>query len=465
MSEKIKEKYKFPHVFVILIAIILIAYIATLIVPSGMFERVEGPNGRMVVDPSSFNYTEIKALNPVIILNSIPNGMIGSALIMMTIFIIGGSWEIIHKTGTVTAVVSRIASKMKGHELLIFPLLMFSFAAIISLIGALELSIVFLPAIMPLMLAFGFDTMTAAGCVLIGGCAGFAASITNPFTVGIAQSIAGLPPYSGMSYRLAIGVTFFATGLLYVIHKAKKIRENPESSLVYQESLDFKEDLGHQEIEFNTSHLMISLSFLAGLGLILYGVLKLGWFMSEIGSVFLGIGILAMILGKLSPNDACEAFIKGAKSVITAALVVGFARAIVVVIESGQIIDTIVYGLTNLLGFLPKSLSVIGVFIFQSLFNFVVNSGSGQALITMPILAPMADILGVTRQTFVLTTIMGDGISNILWPTSGILMACVGYAKIPYQKWLRYIMPVIIMWSTLAMVFLVIAQLINYGPF
>ncbi len=466
MAEKKIGTKAFPHVFVILFCMMIVALIATYLVPSGEYTRVAGANGRMMVDPNSFTFLDKEFVNPLLVLTAIPQGLISSALIIFTIFIIGGSWEIIHATGTVTATVKKISSKMAGREMLIFPLLMIVFTIIVSLVGALELSLVFLPAIMPLMLALGFDTLTAAGVVLIGACAGFATSLTNPFTVGIAHQIAELPPYSGMGLRLAAQVVFFAIGVIYVIRYAKMIKADPTRSLVYQESKLFKESQADEEdIKFETKHALVALVFVIGLAIIMYGVLKLGWFMSEIGGVFLGMGFLAAIIGRVSPNTVCTVFVKGCVNVMGAALVVGLARGILVIIEAGAIIDTIVYGLVALLRFLPESITVVGVFIMQSLFNFIVGSGSGKTLITMPILTPLADLLDVTRQTFVFATVMGDGITNILYPTSGILMACIGFAKIPFQKWVKFIMPLILMWSGAAIVFLLYAQMTGYGPF
>ena len=465
-SAKPKVKREFPHVFVILFVMMVAALIATYLVPSGVYTRVEGPGGRMIVDPASFTFIPKEFVNPLLIFQAIPKGLVDSALIIFTIFVIGGAWEIIHATGTVTASVGKISEKLRGKEFWVFPVLMVIFCAIVSLVGALELSLVFLPAIMPLMLALGFDTMTAAGTVLIGAACGFSTSLTNPFTVGIAHQISGLPPYSGMGLRFAAQIVFFAFGVLYIMRYAKKVKASPTNSLVCEESRLFATEMGETaHIDFKAQHGVIAFVFLAGLGVIMYGVLKLGWFMSEIGAVFMAVGLLAALIGRVPPTKICQAFVKGCVNVINAALVVGMARAILVIIEAGAIIDTMVYGLVSLLGILPKSITIVGVFIMQSLFNFVVGSGSGKTLITMPILTPMADLLNITRQTFVFATVTGDGITNILYPTSGILMACIGYAKIPFQKWVKFIMPIILGWSLIACIFLIYAQITNYGPF
>lgn len=463
-----QKKREFPHVFVVLFLIIVIAFIAIQVVPSGSFERVPSPTGDyMMVDPDSFTYIEKPRVSPFKLFTAIPEGMVGASAIIFTCFLIGGSWEVIHATGTVSALVGKAADKLKGRELWAIPVLMLIFCLIISFLGALELCLVFLPAIMPLMLALGFDTMTAAGVVLVGAACGFSTSLTNPFTVGIAHSIAGLPLYSGMGFRFIAQIVFYVFGVWYVSRYAKRVRLDSSKSYCFEESKAFSEEDAVKivAVDYKTKHGVIGLVFLAGLAVIVYGVLRLGWFMTEIGAVFVMVALISAFIGQLPVNRLCQAFTRGCCNVMTGALVIGMARSILVIIEAGAIIDTIIYALVSALNYLPKSITILGVFIVQSLFNFVVGSGSGKTLITMPILTPMADLLGITRQTFVFATVTGDGITNIFYPTSGTLMGCTGYAKIPYQKWVRYIIPIIAGWSVISMVFLLIAQAVNYGPF
>ncbi len=467
VNEATKKKFKFPHVFVILLGMMLLALLCTYVIKSGVYQRVDGPDGRKIVDPTSFSFIDKKFLPITSFFLAIPNGFIQSALIIATVFIMGGAWEIINKTGAIAVGISKIAKALSGREFLVIPILMAIFCFVASLIGAAELSLVYLPAIMPLMLALGFDTMTAAGTVLLGISAGFSGAVSNPFSVGIGQQIAGLPMYSGFSYRLIVTIVFYIISVALVILYAKRVKSNPKNSFVYDESEAFKKtvDLDVHLVKFETKHSLIGILLIAALGLMLYGVLKKGWFMAEIGAIFAALGIASAIIGRLSLDDACNAFTNGAKTVMGAAIVIGLARSILIIIESGQIIDTLIMGMVQGLSFLPAQANAVGIFIVQSLFNFVVPSASGQFLITMPIFLPVGQLLGITQQTIVLASQMGDGITNMIYPVSGGMMACIAFAKIPYEKWVKFVWKYIALSTLAGAVFLIIAQAINYGPF
>jgi len=465
MEKKTKQT---PHVFVILVAMMILAMIATWIVPSGSYQRVtlEGTT-RQIVDPESFQYTEKTYLSPFSFLTSITDGMTGAALVGFSIIIIGGSWQVIHATGAISTAINGIGRKFKGKESMIFLTLMAVFAFIAAVIGGGELQIVYLPAIMPLMLMMGYDTMTATAAVSIGAVTAFAVSVTNPFTVGIGHQIAGIEMYSGAWYRLILQFVFFAAGAWYVIRYAKKVKANPMSSSVYEESKAFAAELASEgETEVTTSKgalRAMGIILVIMLLLMIYGVIKWDWYMNEINAIFILAAVICGVLGKLKLNDACKAFGKGASGVVVAALVCGLSRGIAVILESGGIIDTIIHALAGLVSMMPKSIALIGIFIVQELFNFLVNSGSGQFLITMPILAPLGQIAGLTDNAVILASQMGDGITNMLFPTSGVLMALLGYARIPYQKWVKFILPYIGIITVMGCIALVIAQMIGYA--
>ena len=350
----------------------------------------------------------------------------------------------------------------------LFPILMIIFMAIMAIVGALELSIVFVPAIMPIMLAMGYDTITAAATVLVAGGSAFSAAITNPYTVGIADQITGLPMYSGMWYRLIILGVFYVISVVYVLIYAKKVKAYPEKSLCYEETVEMKKEMAINDSEndkMTIGHVITLLSFLAGIVLIVIGFLKFGWYMTQLSAVFMGIAFIAAMTSKMKANDFCEYFTEGAKSVTLAALVIGLSRGILVIIESASIIDTIIMVISKVVNVFPDPIKAAGIFLVQSLFNFLVPSGSGQTLITMPILSPMADIVGITKQSVVLATQLGDGITNILYPVSGVLMAVLSQAKISWNKWAKFVWPVVVIFTVLGVVFLMIAQAISYGPF
>ncbi len=466
-DEKKKKVRQTPHVFIILLGIMLLALIATWVVPSGSYDRVElEGTTRQIVDPNSFHYTEKEYLNPFSFFTMITDGMTGAALVGFSIIIIGGSWQVIHATGAISNGISRIGRRVKGKELLIFPILMAVFAFIAAIIGGSELQIVYLPAIMPLMLALGFDVMAAMACVSISAVTAFAVSVTNPFTVGIGHQIAGIPLYSGAWYRLILQFVFFIPAVWYVVRYAKKVKANPQLSPVYEESRAMAAELEKDEPAAAgpaKSHKWMALVLVLLLGLMIFGILKWGWYMNEINAIFIIAAIACAAIGRLDLNEACNAFGRGASSVVVAALVCGLSRGIAIILESGGIIDVIIHGLANVVGAMPEALALVAMFIVQSLFNFLVNSGSGQFLISMPILSPLGDIAGLSQNAVVLASQMGDGFSNLLFPTSGVLLALLGYARIPYQKWVKFILPYMGIITLLGCLALVVAQLIGFA--
>lgn len=467
-TNEVKKQREFPHIFIILFLMMIIAMIATWIVPSGVYDRValEGSTSQVVVT-DSFHYIEKEYLNPLFLFKAITQGLTGSSLVIFTILIIGACWQVINATGTISVGINSIARKLKGKEMMIFPILMLVFAFIAAIIGGAELMLVYLPAVMPLMLALGFDTLSAAGMVVVAGFSAFSVSVTNPFTVGIGDEITGLPLYSGAWYRIILQVVFYLAGVFYVLNYAKKVKNDSKNSLVYEESAAYAKGMDKLDMEIQSTgrHKWIGIALVIILVIMIYGIITQGWYMEEINALFLIAAIVSALIGKMSMKDVCNHMVDGAKGVIAAALVCGLSRGIMVILEAGTIIDVIIHGLSKVVSMLPGSIAVIGIFLIQLLFNFLVNSGSGQFLITMPILAPLGTLVGINSQTMILASQMGDGFTNMLFPTSGVLMACLAFAKVPYQKWVKFIAKYMIIVTVLGCISLVIAQMINYGPF
>ncbi len=480
MSEKIQRGYfmpdkkarekkrEIPHVFAILLILMVVALIATWLIPSGSYERVplEGTS-RMIVDPESFHYTEKEWLTPWKFMTLILDGLTGAAMVAFAVIIIGGAWEVINATGAIAGAVKSLSRKFKKRDYMLFPVLMFVFALIAAIVGGAELMIVYLPAILPIVLMLGYDTMTAMACVMVSAVTAFAVSVTNPFTVAIGQQITGIELYSGSWYRIILQVVFFFVGVWYVLRYAKKVKANPEASLVYRESREYAVQLEAEREEEQVCapgrQMMIGLTLAAILAVMVFGIIKWGWYMNEIIAMFLLAAVLSAAIGGIGVNKACSAFAKGASSVVSAALVCGLSNCIAVILTQGGIIDVVIHSLASVIVFLPKSVSLVGVFIVQELFNFLVNSGSGQFLITMPILAPLGDVVGLESNALILASQMGDGLTNVMFPTSGVLMAVLACAKVPYQKWLKFILPYVGIMTVLGSVALIIAQLIGYA--
>ncbi|MGE5485425.1 MAG: YfcC family protein [Ignavibacteriales bacterium] len=457
-------KMRVPHVLVILCAMVVLATLATYVIPAGGYKRIQGPEGRPMVDPQSFEFQKQQPVGLFKMLEAVPRGLTDAGMIAFTIFIIGGAWEVINATGAIVVGVRRIMERLRGHEILLIPLLMLIFGAVSAIIGAIELAIVYIPVVLPLSLALGFDSMTAAGIVLASTCAAFSATLTNPFSVGVSQQVAGLPLYSGLSYRLIVLACFMAVSIAYVMRYAARVKRDPSKSLTREEDA-VRTVSGLEPVEPGSRHALVGLVLVGAFALMVYGVLKLKWFMTEIGAVFFLVAVLSAVFGGLGLSRAAEEFSKGAQGVTLAALIVGFSRAIVVVVEQGNIIDTIVWSLARCVQSLPAGVTVLGLLVAVLLLEFVVPSASGKALITMPIMVPLADIVGVTRQTAVLVYQLGDGMCNIFYPIEGGTMAVLSLAGVPYEKWFKFILPLISIWLFMGSAFLLIAQAVRWGPF
>lgn len=459
------SKIKVPHVLVLLFVIIIIAAISTYIVTPGSYERVE-KEGRTVVDPESYQVVERNTVGIFGILKSIPRGLEEVAYIVFFIFLVGGSFGVISETGSVDAGIATLTRKLQGREKIIIPIVMLIFALGGSMLGLAEETLVFIPVMVPLAIALGFDSLTGLAMVLVGAGAGFAGAFMNPFTVGIAQGIAELPTFSGLGFRVVVWLvtTFLAIGFVY--RYASKIKKNPEMSPVYEDDKDkdFKVDMSEFDNLKNTHKRVLAVVVITFI-LLIWGVTQKGWFITELSALFIGMGIVSGLVGGLGTDGTADAFVDGAKGLTMAALIVGVARGILVVLTDGYIIDTILHSMSVAIQGLPAYLSAMGMYVFQCLLNVIVPSGSGQAALTMPIMAPLSDLAGVTRQTAVLAYQLGDGFTNIFTPTSGYFMAGLGLAGISWKKYAKWFWPLLVIWFISGAIFVAVAQMISYGPF
>lgn len=461
------KKIKIPHTYALLFFIIILATAMTYIVPAGAFDRAEDPDtGRIFVVADSFHEVEKSPVTPFGLFKAIPKGMEKSGYIIFFVLMIGGSFGILQKTGAIDAGIAGVVRKMEGKERLVIPVTMFIFSLAGAMLGSAEEMLPFYPIVISLALALGFDTITGTAMVLLGAGAGFAGAFLNPFTIGIAQGIAGLPLFSGIGFRLLAYVIILGITITYVMRYAGKIQKNPESSLTYKEDKAYHKEFTIDDMpEFTTKHKMVLVVLVIGLAILAFGVVKLGFYVTELTAMFLIIGVLAGILGGLSINNIAEAFVDGAKDLVYGALVIGLATSIMVVMEEGNIMDTIIYSMANIVKGLPPALSGIGMFVVQSLMNLFVPSGSGQAAVSMPIMAPMADVVGITRQTSVLAFQFGDGFSNVISPTSGYFMAALAIGGIKWDKWAKWMLPLFVVWTVIGATLVAVSVIMGYGPF
>ncbi|WP_338754448.1 YfcC family protein [Bacillus sp. FJAT-52991] len=457
-----QKKWNVPHVFVILFAVIIIAAISTYFIPAGEYDQVE-QDGRTIVVDGSYHIVNSSPASFLAIFESIHKGMVSSASIIFYIFIVGGTFGILRATGAIEGAVHSISGKLEGKEHFLIPVLMIFFALGGAMLGLAEETIPYITIIVPLVIMLGFDSMVGAAIVLLGTSAGFTAAFMNPFTVGVAQGIAELPIFSGLSLRIVFWAIFLSINIWYVMRYAKKVKKNPEISLVHEESGKVLSNLGTQEkIEFTRAHKVAFAILLLSLITLAVGVIKFGWYLPEISGLFIIMGIAMGLVAKMSFSKMAESFIDGCSVLVLGALVVGVAYGILVILQDGKVMDTILHSLAGVVGILPSQLAALGMYIVQCFINFIVPSGSGQAALTMPIMAPLSDLVGVTRQTAVLAFQFGDGISNIFTPTSGYFMAGLALAGVSWVKWMKWIWPLILINYILGAIFVSIAHLIGF---
>ena len=466
VKQKGKKKRQFPHVYVVLLSLVFICALLSYIVPAGEYARIEAADGRMIVDPDTFHNVERTAINLFGVLKAVPKGMVEIADIIFFIFIVGGSFAVVQDTGAIESGIGRITKSMAGKEKLLIPVLMIIFSIAGAIFGMAEETLPFIPIMVALALAMGFDSITGTGMILAGAGAGFSAAFMNPFTVGVAQGIAGLPLFSAMGFRLVMFSVMTTATIIYVYRYAGRVKENPQLSSMYEFDKKRDDTLDLDQIrEVTNSDRMVLLTVGVTIILLVVGVMAWGWYILEMSGLFLGMAIVVSIFGKLGFNGFAESLTNGMAGMAGGALIVGFARAILVVLTEGSIMDTILYGAANMVSALPSSLTVLGMYIFQCLLNVIIPSGSGQAAASMPIMAPLADLTGITRQTAVLAYQLGDGISNILTPTSGYFMAGLALAKIPWDKWAKWFVKLAAIQYAIGAVFILIAHVMQLGPF
>ena len=466
MSKDDVKAFKAPSPIIILVCVIVLCALASYVIPAGVYDRVKDVHtGKMVVNPSTFHYVAQKPTGFLDFCTSINTGFKGGISIIAFLFMVGGSLNILAKTGAIIAGLSTLVKKMRNHSILLIPVLMTTLATFSTLAGCNEEYLAFTPLVVSVALALGFDSLTALGMLFCSVAAGYGAGCTQPFSVGVAQGIAGVPIFSALPYRVGIFVVLLVLNISYVMYHAYKVKKNPESSPVYAIDRAKADTINLTDTDELTTRQGICLALL-GLNFvgIIFGVLKYDFYMNEISALFLIMGILSGIICRLSPNDICDAFLEGCKGMMLPCLAVAMCKAATILLDNARVMDTIIHALAGMLDVFPSSIIAFGMFIIQDVFNLLVPSSSGQAAISMPIMAPLADIVGLTRQTAVFAFTFGDAFTNCITPASGATMSYLAMANVPYKKWALFVLPLIGMWWVVAFCFLTYATAINLGP-
>jgi uncharacterized ion transporter superfamily protein YfcC len=438
-------KFRIPHTLTLLSFMMGVALVATWVIPQGRFQTEVTPSGRAAVVPGTFARTPDPVwLSPLELFTAIPRAFASAQDIIFFLLIVGGVLAILRRSGAVDALLGKLLERFSTRPTLLIATVVGTFAAASSVMGASGEYIPFVLLLVALCRALKMDALTAVGMIVAGYGIGYGVAAFNPYTVVVAQGIAGLPTYSGWGVRLLLLIPFVAIGVHHVRSYAERVRLDPERSLVRDLEDPAPASAGITHPAMSGTHLTILATFLLGLGIAVWGIATRGWYLTELGAAFLGIGVVTALLGRIGPSETAQSFIQGARDLSETALLVGVARGIALVLEDGQILHTIVHGLSLPLAQLGPELAAVGMLGIQTILNFFVPSGSGQAFVTMPLMAPVGDLVGVSRQVSVLAFQFGDGFANILVPTNPVLMGILGMAGIPFDRWVRFCAPLLL---------------------
>ncbi|BEP06892.1 YfcC family protein [Fusobacterium nucleatum] len=462
-----KKKFVFPNTYVIIILMMIVAVLLTWIIPSGEFERVKDEVSKQsIIIPGTFKYIENNPISFLQIPTYIMKGLAKASDIVFLVIIVGGAFNIIIETGMFQSFAGRLTKVFSNKEVLIIPAFSTIFALACTTMGV-NTFIGFAPIAVIIARSIGYDAIVGVSMVALGGAIGFSTGTFNPFTTGVAQSIAGLPIFSGVGYRFICLVVFLIVTNIYIIWYAKKVKANPEASVVYEMEQENKKvevsEKQHDKIEGR--HYLVLLIVIACFVLLVYGSQNWKWKLQENAAMFLWMGVLSGFAYGFGPSKIAEEFTKGAKKLVYGALMIGMANGISLILADGKILDTTVQYLGGLLVVLPSHAQAAGMFLMQLLINGLITSGSGQAAATMPIMLPVADIIGMTKQTAVLAFNFGDGLSNYILPTSSALMGFIAMVGISYSNWMKFMWKLFLIWTVVGAVLVIVANSINYGPF
>lgn len=526
------KKRQIPHTYVIIFYIILFCAALTWVIPGGQYiEQINTDGSKSVIYESIDNIPQTWQ-----VFSAFYKGFVDKADIIVFILIIGGAFWIVNDSkafdiGTVSFL--RRAQRMENNPLLkrigIENFLLTSIMLLFSLFGAVfgmsEETIAFCLVLVPMAISMGYDSITGVCMVFVAAGLGFAGAILNPFTIGIAQGLAGIPLFSGIEYRIFCWFVINLVGFSWILRYAAKVKKHPESSLVYKEdqywrdmhsssSLDityytpkaawisfvcltavqivfsilypqttFK--IGNALIEKvpvlplitilfiltsiatlrKTVHLYILNLLFFTIFYLIIGVMGYGWYIMEIATLFFALGIAAGIANGKNANELVKLFLDGCKDIMSAALVVGLAGGIIIILQDGKIIDTILFHLAKGMENLGQVATVGMMYLIQTLINLVIPSGSAKAALTMPIMAPFSELIGLSKQATVLAFQFGDGFTNMITPTSGVLIAVLGVSRIPYDKWFRWVWKLILLLIIVGFLLLIPSVLIPMNGF
>lgn len=462
LSPSGKKKTEIVHVYVLLFAMCIIVALLTYIIPAGSYAR-ETVDGRTVVVADSYEVQESTPVGVFGLFNSVSKGWSQAASIIFLVFMVGGAIKVIEDTGVIDQVLTNSMGKLRGKEEAIVIIV----SLILSIMGCTGTFSTANIAIVPIALAFsrrlGYDRFLAYALAYLAVNAGFSAGEFSIFTTSVAQGIAEVDQFSGMALRIAEHVVFFLIYCVFILRYMRSIKADPSRSIAPFSESELAEDAQLDQRKLTIHQILAGLVLVGGFVWLIYGATVQKMSTTELTTIFFFMAVFGGLLGGLGVNGTAKSFAKGLSGMAGGAFVVGMAKAISVVMTDGNIIDSVVYYLTTPIAAIGSVLGAGVMFLFNLCFNLLISSGSGQAVAVMPIMVPIADLTGITRQVAVEAFKLGDGISNIIVPTAGAMMACLGIAKVPYGKYVKRILPYFLVTTLVSFLFVVGAQMMGWS--
>ena len=459
-------KIRLPNTFVLLFLILAMIALSTWFVPGGQYGTMM-VDGKPRIDPSSFQYVQSNPQGFIALMMAPIKGFVEAAQIIGFVLIVGGAFAVLQRTDAIDSMIKTVA-KAHTHSPFVRAAIIPVFVTMFSLGGATfgmsEEAIPFVLIFIPLALALGYDSIIGVSIPFVGSQVGFAAAFLNPFNVGVAQGIAGIDLFSGMGYRFIVWVIATAITIGFLMWYAARVKRDPTLSPTY--ALD-QEKRQENVVDFHgfagmtATHGAVLLIFLGFMVAMVVGVAMFDWYINEIAALFLVMGVVVGVVGRLNADQFVEAFISGAKDLVTTALVIALAKGTVVLARDAHIIDTVLHSLVPLVQSSSPIFAAQKMFVIQSVINFFIHSGTGQAALTMPIMAPLADLVGVSRQTAILAYQFGEFTTPMI-PTSGITVGVLALARIPWITWAKWMIPLQLMYLVMALLLLIPPFFINW---
>lgn len=509
MSSKQKSKFSFPTAYTVILIVMLLVLALTYIIPSGKYSKllynaevntfaIESPNGKTTekeatqqtldelgVKTNLSKFTDGSISKPVAIpgtyaqltkekptvfkavttfLNAPVQGLYDSIDIIAFVLVIGGIVGVINKTGSFTAGISALSRNLKGKEAWLIVIITILIGIGGTSFGLAEETIAFYPIVVPIFLAAGYDALVAIAAIYLGSCMGTMASTVNPFSTVIASNTAGIDFTSGMAIRLFMLVAGLIVCVIYTVRYAEKVKKDPTQSLIHSQKKELEEHFlkGHNEAEvpeFTWGRKLMLIIFAVSFGVMVYGVKELGWWFEEMTALFLFVTFILALISGLNEKEFVSEFVDGASELLGVALMIGLARGVTIIMDGGMISDTILNNLSNLVSNMSGVMFSTVMFFVYIVLGFFISSSSGLAVLSMPIMAPLADVVGVNRDVIVSAYQFGQGLIGFITPT-GLILASLAMVNVTYDKWLKFVTPLIVIIAILSIVVLGVGVII-----